>query len=59
MGNVRLKTQDSADARKGLELALASENFWVAGLIQKGMLISVNGQYYLSLGSNPGVAYAP
>ncbi|CAE7566035.1 unnamed protein product [Symbiodinium sp. CCMP2592] len=40
--------------KNGLELALASENFWVAGLIQKGMLISVNGQYYMSLGNNPG-----
>ncbi|CAE7822915.1 unnamed protein product [Symbiodinium sp. CCMP2456] len=41
--------------RQGLDMEIATKSFWVPMLCQKGMLISVNKQFYICLGPTPAV----
>ena len=47
----------ASPVRLGLDPAAASENFWVPPLIQRGMLVQLDGRFYISIGSNPGLLY--
>ena len=42
----------------GLSSAEVADRFWAAGLLQRGMVMEINGKWHIILGNTPCLVYA-
>ncbi|CAE7513660.1 unnamed protein product, partial [Symbiodinium natans] len=43
---------------RGMDPVQCYQNFWVAGMVQRGMLLKMDGEWLLALGCTPALMYA-